>query len=411
MAVLLRMEAPIFGVTHFSFSDSLLGRWTGPNVLKILFVCNCLEPGMDGVGDYTRRLAGELAATGHSCSLLSLADSRVQTVTTGKFGSLSFLRLPATDSWAERVRRAKDFCEGIAPDWISWQIVPYGFDARGLCFGLGARCREIAGAHRNQVMFHEIWIGEANQASLKNKVIGKLQKFILRDFLGKLQPRVVHTHMPLYQHLLEQNGWRAKILPLFGNIPLTAQPRTDWLKEKWPEGWSKLNLVERGAWWIFVLFGSIHPEWDGDEFRQRALAVAQSAGKKCLLISIGRAGDAGNQILRELQNRESDSWRVLTLGQQPEEDISQCLLMADFGVSAVPPEYIFKSGTAAAMIDHGLPMIVTRPVFHYAHCPPEKLLVGMKNVTRVFDLAGLKKSKPESQLPAVAAQFIQDLSP
>ena len=368
---------------------------------------------MDGVGDYTRRLAGELTAQGHSCALLSLADIRVDTVVQGDMRianqSVPSLRLPAAISWGERVRRAKEFCKDIAPDWISWQIVPYGFDPRGLCFGLGARCREIAGGHPSQVMFHEIWIGEADQTPLKNKLIGRLQKFILNDFLRKLQPRVIHTHAPLYRHLLERLGWPVTILPLFGNIPLTSQPRTDWLREKWPEGWNQLNLADRDAWWIFVLFGSIHPEWNGDDFRQRALAAGQRAGKKCLLISIGRPGGAGERILAELRAQESDSWRLLTLGQQAEEDISQCLLQADFGVSAVPPENIFKSGTAAAMIDHGLSMIVTRPAFHYARCPSEKLLVGLRNATLDFNLSSLKKSKPDSQLPAIAAQFIRDL--
>ena len=365
---------------------------------------------MDGVGDYTRRLAGELAATGHSCALLALADSRVKVAAAGDFGEaaapLPYLRLPAAETWPERVWRAKEFCASMAPEWISWQIVPYGFEPRGLCFGLGTRCREIAGGRHSQVMFHEIWIGEADEAPLKNKLIGKLQKFILHGFLRTLQPRVVHTHTPLYQQLLERDGWRAKILPLFGNIPLTPFPRADWLKEKWPEG----GWANRAAWMIFVLFGSIHPEWNGDEFRQRSLAAAQQAGKKGLLIAIGRAGDAGEEILRGLQRQENDSWKLLSLGQQAGEDVSQALLLADYGVSALPPEYLFKSGTAAAMTDHGLPIILTRPVSRYANCPSEKLLVGLKNATQNFDLAGLKKSNPESQLPAVAARFIRDLA-
>ena len=28
--------------------------------MKIVFICGCLEPGKDGVGDYTRRLSAEL---------------------------------------------------------------------------------------------------------------------------------------------------------------------------------------------------------------------------------------------------------------------------------------------------------------------------------------------------------------
>jgi glycosyltransferase involved in cell wall biosynthesis len=368
---------------------------------------------MDGVGDYTRRLAAELNARGHRCYLLALADSQVKKAVAGEFGEanglISWFRLPVTDSWPERLRQAKSFCERVAPDWVSWQIVLYGFDPRGLSFGLGRRCREIAGSCRNQIMFHEIWIGNSEQSSLKDKIIGKLQKLIIKDLLSKLRPLVIHTHTPLYRHLLGRLGCQAAILPLFGNIPLTTRPRSEWLKEKWPEGWAQFNLADRNSWWIFVLFGTIHPEWDAEDFWQKASAAAQRAGKKCLFIAIGRPGAAGERILRGLQKHEGDSWRFLYLGRQPEEDISQCLLTADFGVSAVPPEYLFKSGTAAAMIEHGLPIIAVRPVSCYPHCPPEVLSVGMRNVVRDFDLEALKKSKADSLLPTVAGRFIEDL--
>jgi glycosyltransferase involved in cell wall biosynthesis len=256
-------------------------------------------------------------------------------------------------------------------------------------------------------MFHEIWIGEAEQSSLKNKIVGKLQRLIIKDLLDKLRPLVVHTHTPLYRHLLGGLGCQATILPLFGNIPLTVRANPRWLEEKWPRG--PFKAADRDGWWIFVVFGSIHPEWDADDFLQRALPAAQRAGKKCVLISIGQPGVAGERTLRGLQDREGNLWRFLHLGPQPEEDISQCLLMADFGVSAVPPEYLFKSGTAAAMIEHGLPIIVTRAVSRYAHCPPEVLSMRMRNVVGDFDLEAVKKPEPESLLQAVAGQFIEDL--
>jgi hypothetical protein len=384
------------------------------DTLKILFVCSCLEPGLDGVGDYTRRLAVELVALGHSCTLLALADGLVQEATGSeiatKRGLIPCLRLPAKQSWPTRVRQAKAFCESLEPDWISWQFVPYGFDKRGLSFGLGSHLKKIAGKRKSQIMFHEIWIGEAMQTPLKQKTVGKLQRFIIRDLLKKLHPKVVHTHTPLYQHLLGKLRAKAKILPLFGNIPLAEHPRANWLKEKWPEGWGKFSKAERASWWIFVIFGSIHPEWDSEDFWQRASAAAQWSGKKCLFISIGRPGAAGDRILRQLAKHEGELWHFLHLGPQSEEDISQCLLMGDFGVSAVPPEYIFKSGTAAAMLEHGLPVLVLRPVSRYVNCPKEVLTVGLKNVALEFVVDDLHRTKPESLLPTVARQFIDDLT-
>ncbi len=381
--------------------------------MKILFACSCLEPGLDGVGDYTRRLAARLNAQGHPCALLSISDYLVKKPTVCEFSyagrTVPCLRLPGKESWPERLRQAMNFCEKFAPDWVSWQIVLYGFNRRGLSFGLGRRLREISGNYKTQIMFHEIWIGEAKQAPSKHKIVGKAQKLIIQDLLKKLRPLVVHTHMPLYQYLLGRLGYPVKILPLFGNIPIAVPRKSEWLKEKWPEGGLHFHAANRDSWWVFVVFGSIHPEWDAEDFRRRASAAARLAGKRCLFISIGRPGGAGERMLRALRQHEGNAWRVLSLGQQSEADVSQCLMAADFGVSAVQPENIFKSGTAAAMVEHGLPIVVSRPASRYSRCPPEVLSVGMRNVVRHFDLEAVKKTEARSLLPAVARQFVEDL--
>ena len=378
------------------------------NVLKILFVCTCLEPGLDGVGDYTRRLASELSARGHHCALLALADSRVRTAVSSD-APIPCLRLPADRPWRERILEAKKFVENAAPDWISWQFVLYGFDPRGLGCGLGGRLGEIAEGHRNQIMFHEIWIGEARQATLKNKIIGKLQKSTVNDVLQKIRPLVVHTHTPLYQHFLAALGAGAVRLPLFGNIPIANGVRSGWLEEKGRAVGGKWERGGRDSRWIFVLFGSIHPEWDAEDFCAAAAVAARTAGKQCALLSIGRQGPAGEHKWRLLEQRREPSCLLLNLGVQSEEDISQCLLAADFGVSAMPPEYLFKSGTAAAMIEHGLPVIATRHPYNYPRCPDEIVSIRMNHVVTDFDLARLQKSKVASLLPEVAVQFVGDL--
>jgi len=368
---------------------------------------------MDGVGDYTRRLAAELISQGHECRMIAISDHHVTKLTECDFGdaraALPALRLPARESWPIRLQRAMDYRMEFSPDWVSWQIVIYGFDKRGLSFGLGRRLREVSGRVPNHIMFHEIWIGEGDDAPVKHKLVGRVQRQIIKDMLLKLKPRVVHTHMPLYQHLLGKLGFPARILPLFGNIPVAKEARADWLKQKWTDAGPQASGSGRAKTWIFVAFGSIHPEWDADDFRKKATDAGAKAGKKCLFISIGRPGGPGERMLRAMRQHESNAWRVLNLGKQSEEDVSQCLLAADFGVSAAPPENIFKSGTAAAMIEHGLPILVSRAASHYRHCPPEIVIQGLRNVERHFDLAVLRKTEAQNLLPAVAARFIGDL--
>jgi hypothetical protein len=44
--------------------------------LNIVFLCGSLQPGRDGVGVYTRRLAGEVIRQGHQASIISLTSIR-----------------------------------------------------------------------------------------------------------------------------------------------------------------------------------------------------------------------------------------------------------------------------------------------------------------------------------------------
>jgi hypothetical protein len=45
--------------------------------MRILFVCGSLEPVNDGVGDYTRRLCGELVRTEIDAQIISLCNLKV----------------------------------------------------------------------------------------------------------------------------------------------------------------------------------------------------------------------------------------------------------------------------------------------------------------------------------------------
>jgi hypothetical protein len=50
--------------------------------MKLLFITGCLEPGKDGVGDYTRELATECARRGHAVFLISLNQQPGVTLST-----------------------------------------------------------------------------------------------------------------------------------------------------------------------------------------------------------------------------------------------------------------------------------------------------------------------------------------
>lgn len=253
-------------------------------------------------------------------------------------------------------------------------------------------------------MFHELWIGEALQSSLKHKILGKLQQHILKDLLRRLKPAVVHTHTPLYIYLLSKLGCSAIKLPLFGNVPLQADTTNSMVLKA-----LDIPASDRHRWSIFTIFGSIHPEWNGEDFLERAKSTIRASGKQPAFVAVGRLGSIGEEIWKRMEARQDFSCKWLSLGEQPVEVISQCLLASDFGVSSVPPEYLFKSGTAIAMLEHGLPVITTRPVGRYSNCPESVLQERLPNNFRHLDFGKMSKLTPRELLPEIAGQFVRDL--
>ena len=98
--------------------------------MKIIFLCGCLEPGRDGVGDYVRRLALELINQGHDVSAVALNDGYVEIKDSGfqQLDGVSFavLRLPKSLSYSRRFLELEEWSEIFSPD-----IIMRGY--RGVC--------------------------------------------------------------------------------------------------------------------------------------------------------------------------------------------------------------------------------------------------------------------------------------
>jgi hypothetical protein len=100
--------------------------------MKIAFLCSSLEPGRDGVGDYTRTLAGELVRLGHQVFLIALNDRWITGEKAEEQARLQTLRFGPNLSIAGRVTIARQALDQFAPDWVSLQYVCYGFHPKGL---------------------------------------------------------------------------------------------------------------------------------------------------------------------------------------------------------------------------------------------------------------------------------------
>jgi hypothetical protein len=408
--------------------------------MKLLFITGCLEPGKDGVGDYTRELAAECARRGHSIFLMSLNDPWIKAPVkavppdtgtdtsplkrrafadppladpptrfspvppdtdtgtgtgTGTVTSpgASSLRLGPHQSWVDRVTAARAFVAEASPDLVSLQLVLYSFHPAGLSFALPQLLRAIIGPTPVQVMFHELWLGEQTGAPLKTRVFGFCQRKIIEGVVKRLACRVTHTSNPVYVRLLSRHRIPAKLLPLFGSVPIVqvaeVPPRND-------------TVLRLG------IFGSIHPEWSPDGM----LTELKTLGRPIQLSHIGRIGP-GESVWTDLTERYGAEIELCRLGERSLEEISRFFSYLDFGVSTTPLALIGKSSCVAAMLDHGLPVIVNRDDVHFRRMPKtDRISDLLLPVDRNFleRVRSARRRSPESRLPQVAEQFLRDVS-
>lgn len=322
--------------------------------MKILFLCGSLEPGHDGVGDYTRILAAELIRTGHDARVISLNDTYLyeKLECIQFYGDLQVpvLRLPALWPTRRRFKEAKRWTDGFDPDWISLQFVIFSFQSKGLPIGLSYFLARLGNGRHWHIMFHELWVGMPVGASLKHILWGWLQQKIILSIIFKLKPDIIDTQSWLYYAQLTKLGFNVNYLPLFSNIPV-AENFVENDEEKSING-SRKNIS-------MVVFGTIHPAALIEQLLEEVKAYKRSNNTEIILTIIGRCGPEQE---RWVSAWKSAGLKVQVLGEQSVTTISHVLSRASVGIATCAIAMIDKSGTVAAMLKHGLPVLcVARP--------------------------------------------------
>jgi hypothetical protein len=329
--------------------------------MNICFIVSSAAVGRDGVGDYTRRLAAECIRQSHRGIILALNDSCVSKSiyeTQEIEGVLmSVLRLPKTMPWSERVQVGHKWLKEFKPDWVSLQFVAFGFHPKGLTFGLGKRLAEINYAAAWHVMFHELWVGWGQHAPIKRRVLGALQRKAILGLVDCLKPRMLHTQSDTYQKLLKLEGLNASILPLFGNIPRADGDGWELLKPLLDQAFIK--RLSRDNLYLAGIFGAVHPEWNAEQNVDQLLPLVQGSQKLLILVFLGKNNmttEESSKLIVSLKGRA----QIVITGERTSEEISKILQSLDIGLATSPRSLIQKSGSVAAMVEHGLPVLITR---------------------------------------------------
>ena len=325
--------------------------------MKILFVTGNLELGKDGVGDYTIMMAKTCMEAGCHCAIIALNDVylNVDSVT-DNFDKIPFLRLRSSLNWSGKKALAKAFANNFDPEFVSIQMVCYAFQPRGWIFGLGKKIKSLfSNSVRFEVNLHEVWLGFSINHNLKARLNGILQKRTLLLFLNELNPIKIHVGNNVYFSLLNAIGYQVQYLPLPSNIPIKEKPNLEWIKDEF-------HLVDKSNCLVFIFFGSIQGNWDVKAFWNKILSLTEK--KRVCAISVGKQG-FGHVLWDEMVSEFKHQIDFKKLGFKTNSEISDLLHFSDFGIATTPMSLLGKSGSAMAMIEHGLPVIVTRDELKY----------------------------------------------
>ena len=304
-----------------------------------------MEPGRDGVGDYTRRLACELIKQGHKVATVAINDNFINTTITDSQQNegleLPVLRLSSSQPLKERLLYARNYIDKFNPEWLSLQFVIFGYHLKGLPLWLN-KLSLLGKGRKWHIMFHELWLAMEINTSAKHYLWGKVQQHLISSLITQLKPKSIHTHTQLYIQQLLAMGVQSKHLPLFGNIPAIADAATN------------LNRFKEDKLINLILFGHIHPNTSVAAFADEMAAYAKKNQFETALTLIGNNG-------AETENWEKQFERlgikVNVLGEQPANYVSEIMSNSNFGISTTPVALLEKSGSVAAMREHGLPVI------------------------------------------------------
>ena len=324
--------------------------------MNILFLCGSIEPGCDGVGDYTRRLAEELVLLNHKVSVIALDDKYVSNVKQQadfNHGGISTYRIPTSFTDQQRCNQARDWIDQINPDMVSLQFVIYSFHKKGLPFGLKNTICKICEGRSLHIMFHETWLGVTKSASLKHKIYGFFQKQIISSLVKSLKPRLITTTNVLYKTLLNELSVTAQIIPLFSNIPIADKDEV-FISNIY----SQLKLDSIKTYYIAGIFGNIYPD---SNIRDAIIDLEESArakNKKLLVLGFGKISGKASSIFQQLEFEFSDRMIIKHLGEFDTERLSNIIQILDVAISPTPAKHIGKSGVYAALRLHDKKVII-----------------------------------------------------
>jgi len=336
--------------------------------MNIALICSSLEPGKDGVGDHTLKLANNLHAQGHHVICIAAHDKHLspQTCSSGAVISsgqrIQIHRFSAQQIWPHKAARIRQILQAFRPEWISFQFVGYGYNNYGLPIGLAwlLPLRRLSKWH---IMVHETWLLVTPR--WRDRLLSRLQSLCLKTFLLAFKPRLISTSNRLYQQMIAVLGFHSTILNIPSSIDFCPNCNT-----------SQKPKDE----WRFLFFGSLPMNWNlAHFFKKIEAARLKNEISICRFIIAGRILVDPDQLVEVLNGYGYSSFIFEYHGQLEETNLSCLMQSVDFGISKTPRSMIEKSAAVAAMRYHNLPILLAveelQTRYHSAHLAPQSDLI------------------------------------
>ena len=280
--------------------------------MKICIISGHYKPNKCGISDYVTLLSTELERQGHDVIKITLSEGH----------SLVFIAksLPSADIY-------------------SFQFAPYLFSPKGLIGNSLLYLAKSLKDKKNHINFHEIWIGAYPKASMKERLIGWRQKREIIKFLNLTKPYSITCSNAASLDRLKSANIKADYLYLFGNIPFSQS-----------DGKRIKTLIK------VAIFGTPYDKFPYDLLFRKLHEFSDIENKRIELKIIGRQRESkGLALIKNLSQKFKCS--ICECGEQSTESISHEFQSCDLGICTTPYDILGKSGTTAAMLEHGLPVV------------------------------------------------------
>jgi len=299
--------------------------------MRVLIICSSLEPGKDGVGDYSLKFGNWLKDQGYEVEIIALNDKYLAEK---EKRDETIFRLSSGLKLNLRFELLQERIDEFNPDVIFLQYVPYAYHAKGMPLKFAKMIGNLNTKGEWIIMVHEPYIG--GRLTAKGKFVQFAQKKALKRIVKKTAPKRVFTSIRKYEEALTDINITSSILPLFGNIEFTQLEEAP--KKDSDETWG-------------VYFGAPPVK---ESYHIIKNGIVQAGSSKPIRIKL--CGKTSNtEFIEYLRySFREENIEVDSVGELQQKELSSMFTRADFGIARVAPDLIGKSGSAISLLEHGL---------------------------------------------------------